>query len=185
MQSRFNAIATKYRGRTYRSQLEARWAAFFDMVRWPYEYEPFPCAGWIPDFSIHGATNLLVEVKPFVSMDEWRRSGAIAKAKNAVSQNFCSSRRVIFLGATIRPVEGIFLGATVIKGKLSWVMLVSTGRNIDLAVAGSDTSLIFGCGWLPLDESSTETIIEAWGAAGDIVMHRPVVDLSGICGGGK
>ena len=31
---------TLYNGRRYRSRLEARWAAFFDLVRWPFEYEP-------------------------------------------------------------------------------------------------------------------------------------------------
>lgn len=59
-------IPTVYKGRQYRSRLEARWAAFFDLLKWPYEYEPFDLDGWIPDFLIKGETRLLVEVKPVV-----------------------------------------------------------------------------------------------------------------------
>ena len=68
------AIPTMYRGRLYRSRLEARWAAFFDLLGWQHEYEPFDLAGWIPDFLLRGigrrrdgteyVNNVLVEVKP-------------------------------------------------------------------------------------------------------------------------
>jgi hypothetical protein len=52
-------------GRMSRSRLEARWAAFFDLARWRYEYEPFDLPGWIPDFAIIGDDEtVLVEVKP-------------------------------------------------------------------------------------------------------------------------
>jgi hypothetical protein len=48
-----------------RSRLEARWAAFFDLVGWKWEYEPFDLEGWIPDFKVSGPKgSLLVEVKP-------------------------------------------------------------------------------------------------------------------------
>jgi hypothetical protein len=45
-------IPTMYKGVNYRSRLEARWAAFFDRARWPYQYEPLDLPGWIPDFAI-------------------------------------------------------------------------------------------------------------------------------------
>lgn len=58
-------IPTTYRGRRYRSRLEARWAAFFHLLGWDVEYEPFDCKGWIPDFAIVGAKQTtLVEIKP-------------------------------------------------------------------------------------------------------------------------
>ncbi len=59
------AIPTRYKGIQMRSRLEARWAAFFDLMHWPWEYEPFDLDGWVPDFVVggsHGKT--LVEVKP-------------------------------------------------------------------------------------------------------------------------
>jgi hypothetical protein len=57
-------IPTLYRGVQYRSRLEARWAAFFDLVGWPFQYEPFDLRGWIPDFVLTGGGEILVEVKP-------------------------------------------------------------------------------------------------------------------------
>jgi len=58
-------IPTVYKGRTYRSRLEARWAAMFDLLRWRAEYEEIDLAGYIPDFIVHFKRGkLLVEVKP-------------------------------------------------------------------------------------------------------------------------
>lgn len=61
---KYKAHPTKYRGRQYRSRLEARWACFFDLMKWPVEYEPFDLNGWVPDFVLRGAREVLVEVKP-------------------------------------------------------------------------------------------------------------------------
>ena len=58
-------IPTLYNGIQFRSRLEAKWAAFFDLLGWEYEYEPFDLDGWIPDFLIKGKElDILVEVKP-------------------------------------------------------------------------------------------------------------------------
>jgi len=59
------AIPTHYNGVNFRSRLEARWAALFDMLGWEWEYEPIDLPGWIPDFKIKGTRNLLVEIKPY------------------------------------------------------------------------------------------------------------------------
>ncbi len=71
------AIPTVYRGRRYRSRLEARWAAFFDLLGWSHEYEPFDLSGWIPDFLLRGRwgahttapRQVLVEIKPIGAFD--------------------------------------------------------------------------------------------------------------------
>lgn len=55
-------IPTLYRGIQYRSRLEAKWAAMFDLLGWTHQYEPFDLQGWIPDFLVGGM--VLVEVKP-------------------------------------------------------------------------------------------------------------------------
>ena len=57
-------IPTTYAGIHFRSRLEARWAAFFNELRWPWEYEPRDFSGWIPDFILLGATPVYIEVKP-------------------------------------------------------------------------------------------------------------------------
>ncbi|SAL24929.1 hypothetical protein AWB67_00971 [Caballeronia terrestris] len=65
----FAAIPTRYAGVNFRSRLEARWAAFFDLAGWQWVYEPLDCNGWLPDFSIAARCDdvpggvLLVEVK--------------------------------------------------------------------------------------------------------------------------
>jgi hypothetical protein len=61
------AIKTGYNGVVYRSQLEARYAVFFDLAGWEYQYEPFRLTGWIPDFLIQmnpDSKQILAEVKP-------------------------------------------------------------------------------------------------------------------------
>jgi hypothetical protein len=44
------AIPTTYAGVRFRSRLEARWAATFDLLGWEWAYEPYDLNGWIPDF---------------------------------------------------------------------------------------------------------------------------------------
>ena len=62
---RIKAHPTMYNGVQYRSRLEARWAAFFDLIEWQHEYEPIDLPGWSPDFLLHGhRSKILVEVKP-------------------------------------------------------------------------------------------------------------------------
>jgi hypothetical protein len=64
------AIPTEYEGRIYRSRLEAKWAAFFDMCGWKAEYEPYDLGSWSPDFLIKGRySDILVEVKPITALD--------------------------------------------------------------------------------------------------------------------
>lgn len=64
MLSRFG-IPTVYEGVRFRSRLEARWAAFFDLVGWEWEYEPFDLEGYIPDFLLpFTQAPMLVEIKP-------------------------------------------------------------------------------------------------------------------------
>jgi hypothetical protein len=61
------AIETNYKGFTFRSRLEARWAAMFDLLGWNWDYEPSDFNGWMPDFILFGKTKrIYVEVKPVV-----------------------------------------------------------------------------------------------------------------------
>lgn len=69
------AIPTVYRGRRYRSRLEAKWAAFFDLIHWQFEYEPYDLGIWSPDFLLTGVwpsghvNHVMVEVKPIAEFD--------------------------------------------------------------------------------------------------------------------
>lgn len=69
--SEVHAIPTVYKGIEFRSRLEAKWAAMFDQLGWPWEYEPVDLMGYIPDFILkwdHGHT--ICEVKPSTTIDE-------------------------------------------------------------------------------------------------------------------
>lgn len=59
------AIPTRYNGTEFRSRLEARWAAYFDLRDFSWVYEPVDFEGWAPDFMIHTpAAPIYAEVKP-------------------------------------------------------------------------------------------------------------------------
>jgi hypothetical protein len=71
------AHPTKYKEVLFRSRLEARWACFFDLASWKWEYEPIDLPGWSPDFRVEfpcghseceGSHSLLVEVKPYFDL---------------------------------------------------------------------------------------------------------------------
>jgi hypothetical protein len=70
MQAKNEGIPTLYRGRRFRSRLEAKYAALFDQLGWSWEYEPIDLQGWIPDFVIEGKpVPILVEIKPIFEFD--------------------------------------------------------------------------------------------------------------------
>lgn len=79
---RYNIKAhpTTYKGVRFRSRHEARWAVFFDVLEWAWEYEPIDLKGWSPDFRVtfpcshsecSGSHSLLVEVKPYFHLEEF------------------------------------------------------------------------------------------------------------------
>lgn len=81
MQYTIPAKETVYAGVVFRSRLEARWAAFFDLCRWKWEYEPCDLPGWSPDFFVefpcgHSECNpthaIYAEVKPYRSLNQFR-----------------------------------------------------------------------------------------------------------------
>ncbi len=81
-----NAIPTEYCGIRMRSRLEATWAAFFDLLGWSWEYEPFDLNGYIPDFFIpnrgtsghcRGIPDIaIVDVKPLSTLRELAHRGS-------------------------------------------------------------------------------------------------------------
>jgi hypothetical protein len=83
------AIETEYKGVTFRSRVEARWAVFFDALSIPWEYEKATYwfegeryqGGYKPDFWIgHG---YWIEIKGFLD------TIAVAKARLLANQTGC------------------------------------------------------------------------------------------------
>ena len=90
-------VPTKFNGTRYRSRLEARWGAFFDLLKWDAHYEPFDLNGYIPDFVINGRDawcgkreeQIFVEVKPVTGMADPLFERAAAKMLAAVPGKEC------------------------------------------------------------------------------------------------
>lgn len=88
---------TIYKGVRYRSRLEAKWAAFFDLLGWRHQYEPFDLKGWIPDFLIRGYKEVLVEVKPIGNIEEFEQP----KVLNALVRSDRYGTELLVVGHTI------------------------------------------------------------------------------------
>jgi hypothetical protein len=63
----------RYGGETFQTYLEAKWAAFFDLVKWGYKYRPLDFPGWTPTFSIYGTRPVLVAVEPNITEEARQR----------------------------------------------------------------------------------------------------------------
>jgi hypothetical protein len=100
------AIETTYRGARFRSRLEARWAAFFDLIEWRWEYEPLDLDGYIPDFVLMFREPVLAEVKP-----AWTTTELQALAAEKIDASGWQAGALI-LGASwaVRRREGSFFG---------------------------------------------------------------------------
>lgn len=64
------AIPTEYKGITFRSRTEAKWAYFFDLLgwKWSYEEQGYDLEGiwYLPDFVIHDEYgDTTIEIKPY------------------------------------------------------------------------------------------------------------------------
>lgn len=87
-------IPTTYRGVRFRSRLEAKWACFFDLMGWRWEYEPFDADGYIPDFVLLGDDPVLVEVKPAINLDDF--DAATTKAYTSLAGRW--EQDILFVG---------------------------------------------------------------------------------------
>ncbi|WP_145557614.1 hypothetical protein [Yersinia aldovae] len=73
-------MSTIYNGLQFRTQLEAHWAAFFDLAKWSWKLNPSPVGNWSPDFQVTfpcshsecgGTHTLLVAVLPVTKIDDF------------------------------------------------------------------------------------------------------------------
>jgi len=81
MSNQMKSYPTRYKDQLFRSRLEAKWAAFFDLLKWPYVYEPYDLNGYIPDFILQFYEPLLVEVKPEILFkDLEQHTGKVEKS---------------------------------------------------------------------------------------------------------
>jgi hypothetical protein len=113
-------IQTQYNGTNFRSLLEARWAAWFDLVGWKWDYEPFELCGWIPDFVLSGpAARLLVEVKLLLVTDIIHTQEVQRELDCSYRPNE-SSHEILLLGAGIQDYDGTAVLGWVREKEYGW-----------------------------------------------------------------
>ena len=106
-----SGIPTTFREANFRSRLEARWAAFFDLIGWRWTYEPVDAAGYIPDFLIHGQQGFFVEVGPCVSATDY-----VAKIDKPDRVAAELGRDVLIVG--VSPLADLMTGGLLAAGLL-------------------------------------------------------------------
>jgi hypothetical protein len=150
-----SSIPTTYNGVRFRSRLEARWAAWFDLkgdCRW--EYEPIDLNGWIPDFALYvkGTEKpALVEIKPVTTFEQFTASGENEKiltalvrdAKERITDSYCT---IMVLG---------------INPDIGWILKT--------AECGCQPEIFF----TPLPEANDPHNRAAWREAGNRTQWKP------------
>jgi hypothetical protein len=174
MKYTIKAHPTTYKGVLFRSRLEARWAAFFDLAGWQWEYEPIDLPGWTPDFLIRipcghsecdGCHTILVEVKPYFSVDEFK-------------SHECDKYRY---GCRIVPGDGVYAGEMVLSDESRLPADATAGFGYHPRVAEWEMSHGAGGGvecirnWVFKNGCSgnDQYIEELWERAGHITRFRP------------
>lgn len=85
MKYSIEARETIYNGIKFRSRLEAKWACFFDLVGWDWQYEPSEINGYNPDFIIKTSSKaydtnfIIIEVKPSIYLTDAEMKSIINK----------------------------------------------------------------------------------------------------------
>ena len=139
------ARPTFYNGTQYRSELEAAWAAFFELRGINSEYEPaLDLISWRPDFLIRVDDDFqLAEVKPFLNVEQWKNSGVLQK----VAESLQGSTLAVLLGVSpISPSNFLF-------------------RIVPLPVENPEFE--------PLSFGETEDVERDWKRAKNAVQWRP------------
>lgn len=172
------AKPTYYEGARFRSRLEATWAAFFDMMHWPWEYEPLDLKGWVPDFVLRGIEPIAVEVKPILTFDDFPQDGFDKMNTSGWTG------RILIVGT--RPVTVDHRGAAVgwladnrlpVEGKrVEWraCWLASfDGENdrTDIATNAGDQGFMFG-GKVPTSHQSEVIMRRLWNLASNKTAWR-------------
>jgi hypothetical protein len=149
MEYTIKAIPTTYAGVNFRSRLEARWAAFFDLADIKWEYEPFDLEGWAPDFMLRTEVcNVLCEVKPVDLSPRGVDTSAYKKA-----EQYWSRYQILLLG--LMPLErGRFLARRI-------GLLMDPPRFVDYA-------------WVDvIKELEVRDQVDVWREAGNLTQWNP------------
>lgn len=152
-------IPTTFQHQNFRSRLEARWAAFFDLIGWSWIYEPYDLNGYIPDFLVMGKAPFLVEVKPAATFEELVLVGSDLNRRGVYEElspdpeTGDSGKDLLIVGATpiiepfsdgwVYPVLGLSMMSSVRDDQAIWwstnpFVWMEDGGNFGLRPTGGD-----------------------------------------------
>jgi hypothetical protein len=179
------AIPTWYKGRKYRSRLEAKWQIMFDKLGWEAQYEPSQINGYNPDFTIRSFSNfypnkiIIVEVKPSVFITDEYISEVQNKYMN-VGANVLILDDMPFLreGKDYRTVK-LGIGAETDKGKiLDFHNVLMKGNNDFSTCTYSFDGWLYNNtdrkSWMDIHEDYNEWTLlhDIWNNAGNELMFN-------------
>jgi len=153
----------------------------FDLMEWKYEYEPYDLMGWIPDFAIFGNQEIIVETKPYNTLEEFDTN----KVVSAIKETEKDGKEILLLGSTIfentetwaHPAIG-WLGEYFSESSEYWFETAIFNKNRSWGffhAMGSYEDRITGerDGDHHLSPPSYDEVLELWNKAGDIVQWKP------------
>jgi len=116
MEYKICAHQTLYGGVVFRSRLEARWAAFFDLRGWRWEYEPIDLQGWVPDFRLT-LPPLKSHPSEYFGMKYVRDSRPLVEVKpvDLVEQGGCTPG--LFEAFSVGKIQKAYEGAVLLLGQ--------------------------------------------------------------------
>lgn len=164
------AIPTKYNGIQFRSRLEAKWACFFDLMNWKWQYEPCDFNGWIPDFGIYGyECTVYVEVKPTVVF--------LPNIANEIDASGCN-QEVLLIGETC-PIPG---GSNVFGDnvQLGWLRTACGGNPDDGITTFDWTDCEFSCydrSRIGFAEPMYSWFCRIYGDSGKYYRHNDIIEI--------
>lgn len=142
---------TRWKGITFRSRLEAKWAVFFDLLGLEWQYEPVELGAWTPDFLLRGSErSIYVEVKPITHFERVAKMDTVPGEHLLVGTAPFSPKvwsRFVSLGwwhghnASVEPVddgtEAVLIG---IEGRFrtEWGIMSDVGWYMDRISGQSD-----------------------------------------------
>jgi hypothetical protein len=169
------AKPTKYRGTLFRSRLEAKWAAFFDIIGWEWIYEPIDFKDWTPDFSVEfhcghsecdGAHSFYAEVKPYDSVEAFKGHPA---ARNCWGSPYGKDGSLLLgvspiVSGTTDFAHGAGGGSYGAEVFTNWEMRLSS-KYPRISVEAHDE--------LTLPNDTTEYLEYLWSEAGNLTQWHP------------
>ena len=120
-------MSSAYKGIVFDTDLQARWAAFFDLAGWTWQKDPVPIKNWKPEFRVtfncghsecHGTHTILISVLPIDNVNGVKGHPALS---HCYSVEDSTGRKVADAGA----VFGLSPNATL------WEMAHGAGGGVE------------------------------------------------------